>query len=199
MLDQIVAQLERNDGVHDWTLRRRTVRSVQLYLIGHEIENVREVQTEEYDLEVFNDHPFPESFKDRGGQAPAGQARGVGSLTIVAADRARLEERVADAVTMASLVHNPPFSLPEHGAYPDVPLADPLLATADSRRNAVTAWADELREYVGREDGVRLSAAELFLTLTESDLRNSRGVSVASSATRVLTELVLLTKGPDSD
>ncbi len=41
MLDQIVAQLERNDGVHDWTLRRRTVRSAQLYLIGQEIENVR--------------------------------------------------------------------------------------------------------------------------------------------------------------
>ena len=197
MLDQIVAQLERNDGVHDWTLRRRTVRSVQLYLIGQEIENVREVETEEYDLEVFNDHPFPAGFKDRGGAAPAGNARGVASLTIVAADRARLEERVADAVTMASLVHNPTFSLPEHGAYPDVPLADPLLATADSRRNAVQAWADELRAYVGREEDVRLSAAELFLTLTESELRNSRGIQVATSGTRVLTELVLLTGGRD--
>ena len=197
MIEQIVAQLERNDAVHDWTLRRRTVRSVQLYLIGQEIENVREVQTEEYDLEVFNDHPFPESFKDRGGAAPSGNARGVASLTLVAADRGRLEERVADAVTMASLVHNPTFSLPEHGSYPDVPLADPLLATADSRRNAVTAWADELRAAVGREEGVRLSAAELFLTLTESELRNSRGINVATSGTRVLTELVLLTKGQE--
>ena len=75
MLDQIVAQLERNEGVHDWTLRRRAARSVQLYLIGQEIENVREVETEEYDLEVYNDHPFPAGFKDHGGEAPAGNAR----------------------------------------------------------------------------------------------------------------------------
>ena len=197
MLDQIVAQLERNEHVHDWTLRRRTARSVQLYLIGQAIENVREVETEEYDLEVYNDHPFPEGFKDRGGAAPVGLARGVASLTLSAVDRGRLDERVADAVTMASLVHNPTFSLPEHGAYPDVPMADPLLATADSRRNAVQAWADELRTYVGREAGVRLSAAELFLTLTETELRNSRGISVASSATRVLTELVLLSTGQE--
>ena len=39
---------------------------------------------------------------------------------------------------------------------------------------------------------MRLSAAELFLTYTEVQLRNSRGVRAESDGTRVMTELVLL-------
>jgi PmbA protein len=163
-------------------------------LIGRDVENVREVETEEYELEVYNDHPFPVDFRGRGGERPGGNARGVAAIKLVPADRGRLEQRIEDAVTMARLVHNPAFTLPEHGAYPDVPLADPLLATADSRRNALDAFADELAGYVAKEEGVRLSAAELFLTLTETELRNSCGIQVADSATRILTELVLLTR-----
>jgi len=194
MIEQIVSQLERTEGVHDWSLRRRQARSAQLYLIGRDVESVREVETEEYELEVYNDHPFPADFRARGGEKPEGQARGVAAIKLVSADRGRLQQRVEDAVTMARLVHNPAFTLPEHGTYPDVPLADPLLATADSRRNALDAFADELAGYVAKEDGVRLSAAELFLTLTETELRNSSGIQVGSSATRILTELVLLTR-----
>jgi predicted Zn-dependent protease len=195
MIEQIVGQLERTDGVDDWTLRRRQSHSAQLYLIGHDVENVREVETEEYELAVFNDHPFPKEFRDRGGAAPSGKARGVASIKLASGDRGRLQERIQDAVTMARLVHNPTFALPEHATYPDVELADPLLATADSSRNALDAFADELAEYVAKEKGVRLSAAELFLTLTETELRNSRGIQVAASGTRILTELVLLTRG----
>ncbi|HEU5317527.1 MAG TPA: metallopeptidase TldD-related protein [Chloroflexota bacterium] len=195
MIDQIVSQLERTEGVDDWTLRRRRARSAQLYLIGHDVESVREVDTEEYEVEVFNDHAFPKDFRDRGGAPPQGLARGVTSIKLISADRGRLQQRVEDAVTMARLVHNPAFTLPEHGTYPDVPLADPLLATADSSRNALDAFADELAGYVAAEKGVRLSAAELFLTLAETELRNSRGVQVGASGTRILAELVLLTHG----
>jgi PmbA protein len=42
---------------------------------------------------------------------------------------------------------------------------------------------------------VRLSAAELFLTHAEVELRNSRGVRVGSTGTRVMSELVLLAGG----
>ena len=195
MLDRIKGALGRQAGVSDWAVRRRRSRSVQLFLIGRSIESLREVETEEYDLQVFNDHPFPAGFKDHGGEQPGGDARGVASITLVPADGARLGDRVEDALTMASLVHNPPFSLPEPGAYPDVELADPKLATADGSRGAAEAFAVELWELVEREKDVRLSAAELFLTITDVELHNSRGIQIGSSGTRVLSEIVLLARG----
>ena len=59
MLDRLTSVLARHPEVNDWTVRRRRSRSVQLYLIGTAVESVREVATEEYELDVFNDHPYP--------------------------------------------------------------------------------------------------------------------------------------------
>jgi hypothetical protein len=67
MLDRITAALERHPDVAGWTVRRRRSRSTQLYLIGSAVENVREVATEEFDVEVLNDHPWP-----AGGPVPDG-------------------------------------------------------------------------------------------------------------------------------
>jgi PmbA protein len=182
MLEEIVAALERHQGVADWSLLRQRSREVQLYLIGQEVESQREVVNEELDLEVFNDHPAPD------GSA----ARGVASLKLVPADAGRIQERLDDAVLMASLVHNPPYSLAGPADYPQVPLADPELTTAAGATAAAGRFAAELWGLVGREPGVRLSAAELFLTYSEVQLRNSRGVRAESDRTRVMTELVLL-------
>ena len=52
------------------------------------------------------------------------------SLKLVPADAGRIQERLDDAVLMASLVHNPPYSLAGPADYPQVPLADPELTTA---------------------------------------------------------------------
>jgi predicted Zn-dependent protease len=199
MLDLITGALGRQSGVSDWTVRRRHSRSVQLYLIGRSIENVREVETEEYDLDVYNDHPFPSHMKGAGGEAPSGSARGAASIKLVPADKPNLKARIEDAVTMASLTHNRHFALPESTEYPDVPLADPSLAHLASSREAAGAFADEIWGLVEREDGIRLSAAELFLTVTDVELWNSRGVRAGSSGTRVLSEIVLLARGEGAD
>ncbi|CAA9241842.1 MAG: hypothetical protein AVDCRST_MAG77-1580 [uncultured Chloroflexi bacterium] len=192
MLDLIKAALGRQDGATDWTVRRRRNRNTQLYLIGRSIENLREVETEEFELEVYNDHPFPAGFRDRDGGAPAGHARGSASVTLVPADRGRIGDRIADAVAMAQLVHSPHFDLPERPDYPDVPLADAGLAHAASARAAAVSFAEELWAAVEREQGVRLSAAELFLTVTDLELHNSRDIQVGTSTTRIMSEIVLL-------
>jgi PmbA protein len=184
MLEEIVAALGRHQGVSDWSLLRRRSREVQLYLIAHEVESQREVVNEEFDLEVFNDHPAPD------GSA----ARGVASLKLVPADAGRIQERLDDAVLMASLVHNPPYSLAGPADYPQLPLADPELTAAAGATGAAGRFAEELWGLVQREPGVRLSAAELFLTYSEVELRNSRGVRAESDGTRVMTELVLLAR-----
>src|SRR5207247_1228478 len=146
------------------------------------IESQREVATEEFDLTVFNDHSWPANARRRpdagasAGGEQAGNARGVASVALVPADAARLEQRIDDAVLMAQLVHNPPYSLPEPAEYPDVPLADPELSNAAGMSGAARGFAEELRGLVSGEHGVRLSAAELFLTHSEVELRTSRGV-----------------------
>ncbi|HEX2033340.1 MAG TPA: metallopeptidase TldD-related protein [Chloroflexota bacterium] len=200
MLDQIIAALDGHAGVHDWTVSHRRSRSVQLYLIGRETENLRQVSTETFEVEVVNDHPAPESGADRtspGGAA--GLARGVASLKLVPADRDRLQQRLDDAVLMAQLVHNPPYPLASPGVYPDVPLADPQLATLPGATAAAQSFAAQLLELVEQEPGVRLSAAELFLTRTEVELRNSRGIRVGAETTGVLAELVLLASGDGAE
>jgi predicted Zn-dependent protease len=195
MLDLIKAALGRHDGATDWTLRRVRSRSTQLYLIGRSIENLREVETEEYELDVYNDHPFPADFRDRDGAAPAGPARGSASVTLVPGMRGAVAERIADAVAMARLVHSPRFDLPERA---EAACASPGSASGtsgNSARAAAVSFAEELWGLVERERGVRLSAAELFLTTTDLELHNSRDLQVGTSTTRLLSEIVLLARG----
>ncbi|HEV2123988.1 MAG TPA: metallopeptidase TldD-related protein [Chloroflexota bacterium] len=192
MLDLITAALGRNHGVSDWTVRHRRTRSTQLYLIGRAIENVREVNTEEYEVEVFNDHPYPEGTEKAG--TPA---RGVASIKLVPADKGNLARRIEEAVIMAQLVSNPPYTLPEPATYPTLDLADAALANADSTGKTATAFAGELWELVEREAGIRLSAAELFLHDTDLVLENSRGIQTGASLTRVSAEIALLARGQD--
>jgi PmbA protein len=196
MLDQIIAALGRHPKVSDWTVRRRRSHSAQLFLIGREIESRREVTTEDYDLDVYNDHPVPSSARRHDGSGAgmeeAGTARGVASVKLVPADADRLAQRVDEAVLMATLVHNPRYTLPEPAPYPTVALAEPALATPAGRAEATWDFAGRLWSLVDQERGVRLSAAEVFVTYTELELRNSRGIAAASSGTRVMAELTLL-------
>jgi predicted Zn-dependent protease len=216
MLDRIIGALERHPHAHDWTVQHRRRRSVQLYLIGREVESLREVVTEEFDLGVFNDHPFPRADggsgppraghagwagrrRGAGHTAGSGPARGVARLKLVPADLEALERRLEEAVLMAQLVHNPPYALPDPAPYPAVPLVDPALETAPALVRAAWDFADELWSLVGAEPAVRLSAAELFLSYTELDLRTSRGVAATAAHTHALAELVLLARGEGND
>ena len=59
-MDQRIADaLRSHKGVDDWTLRLERTRGVQIYLAGTDIESVRQVSREAYEVEVFNDHPAP--------------------------------------------------------------------------------------------------------------------------------------------
>jgi PmbA protein len=201
MLDRITSALERHPDIAGWTVRLRRSRSTQLYLIGATVENVREVVTEDYEVEVLNDHPWPNDSPPAGaaggGQPP--HARGAATVKLVSADRDRIQERIDDAVLMARLVNNPPYDLPGPAEYPTLDLADPLLVTAASATGAASAFADELWGLIDKErpSGVRISAAELFLTYTELELHNSRGIQIATAATRAMAELALLARGGD--
>ena len=188
---RIVDALRAHPGIHDWTLRLERTRGVQIYLAGTDIESVRQVSREAYEVEVFNDHPAP------AGSNGSGVARGGATIPLARTDLDRLPSILDDAVTMASLIHNPPWSLAGAAAMPDVALADPRLADAADATAAGLEAADQIRELAEHEraSGVRLSGAELFLTYYESELANSQGAQAAGTSTRILMELTLLARG----
>jgi len=187
MDQRVVDAVRGHPGVHDWTIRFQRGRGAQVYLAGTALENMRQVGRDAYEIELFNDH-----------QVDGEPMRGSAVIPLGREDLARLPSILDDGVSMASLVHNPPWSLPEAGDQPDVELADPrLVDVADSVREARVA-ADQIRDLVDAAGpGVRLSAAELFLTAVDEQLMNSRGVETASTSTRVLLELNLLADGEE--
>ncbi|HLA65370.1 MAG TPA: hypothetical protein VK600_02190, partial [Candidatus Saccharimonadales bacterium] len=95
---RIVAALQAQPGIDDWTLRLQRSRGVQIYLAGHAIESVREVSREAYEVELFNDHPTPAGDGDG-----SSTARGSATIPLARADLPRLDAILGDAVTLASL------------------------------------------------------------------------------------------------
>jgi PmbA protein len=102
---------------------------------------------------------------------------------------------------MASLVNSPPWSLPEPHEMPEVELADPPLTTVDGALAAAREAADRIRSLAAAEaaNDVRLSAAELFVTTIEEELRNSRGLVGTSVSTHLLLEITLLARHGDDE
>jgi predicted Zn-dependent protease len=177
--------LGRHPGIHDWTARRQVGRSIQVYLVGGAIENVRQVEREAYEVELFNDHLLDGEPR-----------RGAATVPLSRSDLDRLPDVLDAASSMASLVHNPPWSLPEPHDMPHVELADPHLGSLDSARSAADDASDRIRQLAAGEaaNGVRLSAAELFVTSIEEELHNSRGLVGEALSTRLLLEITLLAR-----
>jgi PmbA protein len=182
--------LSRHPRINDWTARWQRGHSVQIYLVGGAVENLRHVEREAYEVDIFNDHT-----------ADGAPSRGSAVLPLSRADLDRLGEVLDDGALMASLVHNPPWSLPEDGELPDVELADPGLGSPDAALSAARDTADLIRQLAAAEErhDVRLSSAELFINLVEEELANSRGLRASATGTRVMFELTLLARGADGE
>ena len=187
---RLLDALSRHPQIHDWTARRQRGHSVQLYLVGGAVENVRHVEREAYEVELFNDH-----------QLDREPRRGSASLPMSRADLDRLDELLDDGALMASLVNNEPWTLPDRTEPPDVSLADPALANPEQAERAALDTAQLIRGLAADAGGddVRLSSAELFISLVEEEIRNSRGLEATSSGTRLMFELTLLARGSDAE
>ncbi|MGZ8563150.1 MAG: metallopeptidase TldD-related protein [Candidatus Limnocylindria bacterium] len=195
MDQRIIDALRAHPGIDDWTVRLERSRGAQIYLVGHDVESIRQVSREAYEVELFNDHPAP------AGDSGTEIARGSATIPLARVDMGRLPAILDDAVTMARLINNPPWQLAGPAQMPDVELADPELADGAAALAAGLRAADEIRQLAEREraSGVRLSGAELFLTSYENELANSRGASASATSTRVLMEVTLLARGTQDE
>ena len=192
---RILDALRTHPGIDDWTLRMERSRGVQVYLVGDQVESVRQVSREAYEVEVFNDHSAPSATGE------VGPARGGATIPLARVDLGNVPTILDDAVTMARLINNPPWSLTGAASMPEVALADARLIEAKEATTAALEAADQIRELAEAEraSGVRLSGAELFLTYYEQELANSQGAQASSASTRILMEITLLARGPDDE
>lgn len=190
---RIIDALHAHPGIDDWTLRLERSRGVQIYLVGGEVESIRQDSREAYEVELVNDHPAPGSDLE--------VARGSATVPLSPDDLGRLPAILDDAVTMARLINNRPWALAGPEQAPDVALTDPDLVEGAGATAAGLRAADEIRALVERERaaGVRLSGAELFLSYYESELVNSRGATATATSTRVLMEITLLARGTQDE
>jgi predicted Zn-dependent protease len=183
MRDRLLQALERACGVDDWRLRHVTLSSTQYYLARREPENRRSARSERLELEVYNDHPAA---------AGGAMSRGSASVTLLPGEEAAADERVGQAVFMASLADNPPFGLPGPAVYPQVLTADRMLETDPA--GVARELAEQLAAAVDREPGVSLASAEFFVDREEVTFENSRGAHGQAAFTSLLVDLVLLAR-----
>ena len=182
MLDQIVRALREQDGVHDWLVRHVQKKSTQHYVIGPRPENRRKVTSERAMVTIMNDHhPAQESH---------GLERGEAEIALLPTDLERLQQRLGQAVYMASLTDNPLYGLPDRSEYPAVDLVDPQMR--DRPREVAARMIRELTERLATEEDVRLSSAEVFIEESSIAMENSRGARGRRVQTELLLDVVLL-------
>ncbi len=191
-LETVAQALERQAGVSDWQARKIIQRSAQLFLIGDQTETRRLVATEEVQVRVYNDHP------PRNPQTNGRLARGATRRILLPeeiADQTRLQRALEEAIFIAGLTDNPPYSLPgpPGAGFPTVETVDHALADSDQTRlDALGDLRERLLAAVAVEPGIRLSSAELFATASEISLRNSRGIHASRSETEIFCDLVVI-------
>jgi predicted Zn-dependent protease len=185
--------LRRHADVHDWQVHDVTEHSHQLFLIGERTENERATLLRRYQVQVFNDHPAPATAME---PQENKLQRGSASLRLLPtdiADSTGLRQHLDEAVLMAQLVNNQPYSLPappSDGRYPVVKTRDPRLATEPVA--VLRDLRDRILAAVGRERDVRLSSAELFVTTREWRFGNSRGIDAQGDETSLFLDAILI-------
>jgi predicted Zn-dependent protease len=181
MLQPIITQLRKHPAIHDWQVEINRTRSHQRFLVGEEVESVRTLETVRAQVSIYNDHPSPQ------GNA----ARGEASFVVLPQDGpSAIASKLDDAVFMAGLVSNPPFSLPGPSDYPLVEVLD--LRLLEEPQVVAEELGDSLIAAARREDGVRLSASECFLDVQERELCNSRGIETAVRGSHALFDFELI-------
>ncbi|HJZ47195.1 MAG TPA: metallopeptidase TldD-related protein [Roseiflexaceae bacterium] len=178
MLERIVAALQARADLAGWSAREIRSRQVQLYAVPNAIEARRAAMSERYVIQIL---------RQTGGSD--GSARcGDGSATLLPGDD--IEAAIDTAALTAGLVQNQPYGLPEPGALPDVPLADPQIQS--NAGQVLDQLHMRLRAAVLAQPHVQLTAAELYAEEQTIHFRNSRGLEATQIGTAIDLEWVLL-------
>ena len=171
--------LARQARVHAWQLRSVRRSGLQTYLVQQDPETQRQVENEIHEAVVF---------------VKNGDLLGRATVSLGPDDERALARRLDEAVFMAGLGGDAPWTLPKAEPWPKVELFDGALAGSRARATAHTlieAW----RSAVSRRAAVRPSSMELFCGEDAISLENSSGLVAHTTSTRVSLLTLLLASG----
>lgn len=175
----LIGALAKDRRIRAWQLRSTRRAGFQTYLVKTELESQRHTDGESHVATVF---------------VANGDKVGSASVTLGPGDEATVARRVDEAVFMAGLGGDTPWSLPAAAKLPDVEEFDPALGDTRARetsRGLVDAW----RSAATSIPSVRPSSMELFCGEEWQTLVNSQGLEAHSHATRVSLLTLLLAAG----
>jgi len=173
------AALEKDRRLRGWQVRSTKRTGSQTYLVRTELESERRTESESHEVTVF---------------VPNGEKVGRAAVTLGPGDEPHVAARLDEAVFMAGLGGDLPWTLPGAATLPAVDAYDPALSDARSRETArgiVGAW----RAAATSVADVRPSSMELFCGEETVTLANSAGLEAGSRSTRVSMLTLLLAAG----
>ncbi|KEO83918.1 metallopeptidase TldD-related protein [Tumebacillus flagellatus] len=188
LITELIEKLNGHPEVSQWSVVQEEKREWQHYLIQKRPEATREVTQEFYKVTLYHTHPHPSG---------EGSAIGFSTITLTDSDLPNLDEKIQEGLLSAAITNNEPWTLPAPAPYPDVPLVDDI--TLENPFGALEQFTAELFQAVDGEEGVRLSAAEMFFEEKTSRFYNKEGIEAEQRETSFLLEVVLLAKNGDSD
>lgn len=170
-----IERLKSIPGLAAWVVSSRRTRRDEIYFRQNDTESRRSVEHLGGRVDLFTVNG------DRAGRA---------SFDIAAGDPGAFDRQVESAMTQARLGTELPFPLAGQSDYGKVYLLDPEardnLEIMPSRARAA------ILEGVGRTKGVRLAAAEVFVSKTNTGIVNSAGGAAENDESSYFVEVVLM-------
>ncbi len=180
MLDDIIKALRARSDLQGWSVRHVITRGAQVYAVPAAVEARRHVSNERYLVEVLRQTTGSD------GKATCGAS----NTTLLPGDD--IPRALDTAAFMASLIHNPPYTLPGPRELPTVPLADPGI------QNDPDAALDDLymrlKSAAAEFPHVRMTAAECYAEEHTVHLVNSQGINARQVNTHTDFEFVLVSR-----
>lgn len=157
-LDNMTALLRKADGVSDFKVVNVATRSYEQFFVHGKLETVRECDSDDYTVTVYNDHDGK---------------RGASSFDVPASlDEAGFEAKVKRAVAGAAMCFDEAYSLPQNATC----IANlPSNLDEMSAKDVASRVAQIIAE-VNVQPDCDINALEVFVTKRTTRVLNSRGV-----------------------
>ncbi|MDP2992980.1 MAG: metallopeptidase TldD-related protein, partial [Deltaproteobacteria bacterium] len=183
LLSEIADYLSSVKELTAWEVTQLKRRESQLYTIFQDVENIREVTSEEFQVRIYLTY-------ERNAQSFMGES----SFVLTGDDL--LRPKIKSALEMARLIANQPFSLPEPGsAYPAVKTFDAKVASDPAY--FLEQIHGELITF--SYPGIELSSSEIFMAESTYTLLNSTGLRASREETEIMLDFVFLAKNKDKE
>jgi len=170
--------LQRHRSVQGWELQRRITRSHEMYLYGTNVESMRSNVGEDVTATLF---------------VASGDSMGSAAVSIGPGEEQEITSKVEAAVRVAGSSEFQQYPLVPQQELPDIETRDPMIVREPTR--ALERAREELSETVDAQRNVKVASAEFFAHDDEIYFENSEGLVADRSATRALSEVVLLGRG----